>query len=239
VERSRSTLTPMIPPILPVLGAIAVAGGVAASVLYSERRRRAALEEYCLIRGYRFERERPGAAVPLADAFGIFAHGRRRRWGATITGQVGGRPFTAFEYSYVTGGGHGSHHHRFSAMLWESAEASLPRFSLVPEGFFRRLAQRLGTQDFDFEEDPEFSRAYQLQGDDERAVRALFTSTRRAMLMAEAPDGRHAPRHHLAGAGTQLLWWREGRLPQSEALDQLVADGDRLRRTFMEASRSS
>jgi hypothetical protein len=233
VERSRSTLTPMIPPILPVLGAIAVAGGVAASVLYSQRRRRAALEEYCLIRGYRFERERPGAAVPLADAFGNFAHGRRRRWGVTITGQVGGRPFTAFEYRYVTGGGHGSHHHRFSAMLWESAEASLPRFSLVPEGFFRRLAQRLGTQDFDFEEDPEFSRAYQLQGDDERAVRALFTPARRTLLVTESPDGRRAPRHRLSGAGSQLLWWREGRLPEADGLDQMIADGDRLRRAFL------
>jgi hypothetical protein len=227
----------MIPPILPALGAIAVAGGVAAAVVFGERRRRTALEEYCLIRGYRFERERPGAEVPFADAFGVFTHGRRRRWGATITGQVGGRPFTAFEYAYVTGGGHGSHRHRFTAMLWESAEASLPRFSLVPEGFFRRLAQRFGKQDFDFEEDPEFSNAYQLQGDDERAVRALFTPARRAILMAEAPDGSRAPRHHLAGAGTRLLWWRDGRLPKAEDLDQVIADGDRLRRMFLEENR--
>ena len=225
----------MIPPILPVLGAVAVAGGVAASVLYYERRRRTALEEYCLIRGYRFERERPGAEAPLAGAFGVFTHGHRRRWGATITGQVGGRPFTAFEYSYVTGGGQHSNRHRFTAMLWESAEANLPRFTMVPEGFFRRLSQRFGAQDFDFDEDPDFSRAYQLQGDDERAVRALFTPSRRAMLMTEAPDGRHAPKHHLAGAGTRLLWWRDGRLPKSEDLDQLMADGDRLRRLFMES----
>jgi len=210
---------------------------VAAVVLYHERRRRAALEEYCLIRGYRFERERPGAEAPLGGTFAVFTHGHRRRWGATITGQVGGRPFTAFEYTYVTGGGKSSNRHRFTAMLWESAQASLPRFSLVPEGIFSRLAQRFGTQDFDFDEDPEFSRAYQLQGDDERAVRALFSPARRAMLMVEAPDGRRAPQHHLAGGGTRLLWWRDGRLPKSEVLDQLIADGDRLRRLFIEESR--
>ncbi|HSD33481.1 MAG TPA: hypothetical protein VLB49_16315 [Gemmatimonadales bacterium] len=225
----------MILPILPILGAVAVAGGVVVSVLYYERRRRAALEEYCLIRGYRFERERPGTEAALAGTFGVFTQGHRRRWGATITGQVGGRPFTAFEYAYVTGGGKHSNHHRLTAMLWESAEANLPRFSLGPESFFHRMAQRFGKQDFDFEEDPEFSRAYQLQGDDERAVRALFTSTRRAMLMAEAPDGRRAPKHHLAGAGTRLLWWRDGRLPGPDDLDQLIADGDRLRRLFMES----
>lgn len=227
----------MIPPVIPVVAAVVVVGGTIAAVLYRERRRRAALEEYCLIRGYRFERERPGAEAQLAGTFDIFTHGHGRRWGATIDGQVGGRPFTAFEYAYVTGGGKNSNRHRFTVMLWESPDAILPRFSLVPEGFFRRLAQRFGTQDFDFEEDAEFSRAYQLQGDDERAVRALFTPARRAFLMAESPDGRRATRHHLAGDGTRLLWWRNGRLPSPDALDLLIADGDRLRRLFIEEDR--
>ena len=224
----------MIPPFLPVLGAAAVAGSVIAAVLVRGRRRRAALEEYCLVRGYRFERERRGAESSLAGTFGIFKQGRRRRWGATINGQVGGRPFTAFEYTYVTGGGNSNHQHRLTVLLWDVPEAALPRFSLVPEGFFRRLAQRFGVQDFDFDEDAEFSRAYQLQGDDERAVRALFTAARRSYLTAESPDGRRMPRHHLAGAGTQLLWWRDGRLPGTDDLDQLIADGDRLRRLFLE-----
>lgn len=225
----------MISAFVPALAGVAVAVGVVATRFVTDRRRRAVLEEYCLVRGYRFERERPGAEAPLAATFAVFSQGRRRRWSCTITGQVGGRPFTAFEYSYVTGGGQHSNRHRFTAMLWESAEANLPCFTLVPEGFFRRLAQRFGAQDFDFEEDPDFSRAYQLQGDDERAVRALFTPSRRAMLMAEAPDGRRAPKHHLAGAGPKLLWWRNGRLPGPDDLDQLIADGDRLRRLFMES----
>ena len=224
----------MIPPVLSVLGAVAVAGGVVGALLVRQRRHRAALEEYCLVRGYRFEPERRGAEAPLAGTFPIFKQGRRRRWGATINGQVGGRPFTAFEYTYMTGGGNSNQQHRLTAFLWDVPEAALPRFSLVPEGFFRRLAQRFGVQDFDFDEDAEFSRGYQLQGDDERAVRALFTGARRAYLIAESPDGRRAPRHHLAGAGTQLLWWRNGRLPGPDDLDQLIADGDRLRRLFLE-----
>ena len=224
----------MIPAFVPALAGAAVALGAVAAVYFTDRRRRAELEEYCLVRGYRFERERPGAEVPLASAFGAFAQGRRRHWGATIAGQAGGRPFTVFEYTYVTGGGHGSHRHRLTVMLWESPEAQLPRFRLGPESFFHRVAQRFGTQDFDFEEDAEFSRTYQLQGDDERAVRALFTPARRGLLMAESPDGRKAPRHHLAGSGTQLVWWRTGALPKPDDLDQLIADGDRLRRAFLD-----
>ena len=224
----------MIPPFLPVLGAVAVAGGILATLFYRERRRRAALEEYCLVRGYRFERGRDGGEAALAGSFSVFKQGHRHRWGATINGQVGGRPFTLFDYTYVTGGGNSNNRHRLTLMLWDAPEGNLPRFSLVPEGFFNRLAQRFGTQDFDFDEDAEFSRAYQLQGDDERGVRALFTPARRAFLIAESPDGRRAPRHHLAGAGTRLLWWRDGRLPGPDDLDQLIADGDRLRRLFLE-----
>jgi len=55
--------------------------------------------------------------------------------------------------------------------------------------------------------------------------------------MAESPDGRRAPGHHLAGDGSRLLWWRDGRLPSADALDLLIADGDRLRRLFMEEDR--
>jgi hypothetical protein len=225
----------VIAPFVPwlIVGAGAV-GGIAALIAFRQRRRREAFEQYCLVRGYRFERERPGAEAALAETFGIFREGHSRRWRDTISGQVGGRPFTAFEYSYVTGGGKHSSHHRFAMLVWEKAEANLPRFSLAPEGFFSRLAQRFGRKDFDFVEDPEFSRSYQLQGDDETAVRTLFTAARRAFFMAPAPDGGKTPRHHVAGAGPRLLWWRSGGLPQPDELDQFLADGDRLRRQVLD-----
>lgn len=141
--------------------------------------------------------------------------------------------FTAFDYSYATGGGNSARRHRFAMMLWESPDTRLPRFSLAPEGFFQRLGQRFGVKDYDFTEDPEFSRAYQLQGDDEAAVRALFTPARRAYLLAAGATMEKPRRHHLAGAGSRLLWWRNGRLPGLEELDQFLADGDAVRRQFL------
>jgi hypothetical protein len=212
--------------------AVLAGGGIVTAVFLWQRRRREALEQYCLVRGYRFEPERRGAESNL-EGFGVFRQGHNRRWRATITGQSGGRPFTAFEYTYVTGGGKNSSHHRLTVMLWESTETSLPAFTLVPEGFFRRLAQRFGAKDFDFDEDPEFSRAYQLQGDDEARVRALFTPGRRAFLTAPGIDGDKPPRHHLAAAGARLAWWREGGLPGPDQLDQFLALGDAVRRQFL------
>ena len=175
--------------------------------------------------GYRFERGRDGGEAALAGSFSVFKQGHRHRWGATINGQVGGRPFTLFDYTYVTGGGNSNNRHRLTLMLWDAPEGNLPRFSLVPEGFFNRLAQRFGTQDFDFEkmrsaDAPTSCRATTSEGP------GAVHPARRAFLIAESPDGRRAPRHHLAGAGTGL-WWRDGRLPGPDDLDQLIADGDR------------
>lgn len=222
----------MTPAIIVALAA-AAGGAIATVAVLADRKRRAALTEYCLIRGYQLERERRGAQEAMAEAFAIFRQGHSRRWRWTISGSLGSRPFTAFEYSYITGGGKSSHRHRFAAILWEAPEAHLPPFSLGPEGFFQRLGQRFGVKDFDFVEDPEFSRAYQLQGDDEAAVRALFTSGRRALLMAPRPDGDKPSRHYLAGAGSRLVWWRGGGLPGPEHLDLFLAEGDALRRQFL------
>jgi hypothetical protein len=222
----------MTPVIFIALGAGAAAA-IGAAAFVADRRRRAALAEYCLVRGYRLELERRGAQEALAEAFAIFRQGHSRRWRWTISGSIGNRPFTAFEYSYVTGGGNSNHRHRFAMLLWEAPDAQLPRFSVVPEGFFRRLGQRFGVKDFDFDEDPEFSRRYQLQGDEEARVRALFTPGRRTFLTAPGLDGDKPPRHHLAGAGPRLVWWRDGGLPSADQLDQFLAEGDAVRRQFL------
>lgn len=225
----------MMLPLLPwtVAGALLVGGAVVGVV--TRRRRREALEHYCLTRGYQFEAERPGAEAALADSAPTFAQGRHRRWGPTIVGRIGGSAFTAFEYSYVTGGGNNNRRHRLAVISWELEGTTLPRFGLAPENALNRLAQRFGVQDFDFTDDPAFSRSYQLQGDDEAAVRRLFTAVRRAYLTTPAPDGGQPGRHHLAGAGQRLLWWRAGRLPKVDQLDQFFAEGDRLRRLFLES----
>lgn len=220
-------------PVLIVALAAGIVGTIVAFAFVADRRRHAGFTEYCLSRGYHLERERRGAQDELSEAFAVFRQGRHRRWRWTITGAVGGRAFTAFDYDFVAGGNNSTRRHRLAMILWESADARLPRFSLAPEGFFQRLGQRFGVKDFDFDEDPEFSRAYQLQGDDEGAVRSLFSSARRALLMAPGPGMEKPRRHRLAGAGSRLLWWCNGKLPGPEQLDQFLAEGDAVRRQFL------
>jgi len=39
----------------------------------------------------------------------------------------------------------------------------------------------------------------------------------------------------VSGSGRYLVWWRSGRLPGTDHLDQFLADGDQVRRQFLDA----
>ena len=108
---------------------------------------------------------------------------------------------------------------------WGSAGASLPQFTLGPEGFFARIGQALGWPDIDFSEDEAFSRGYVLKGGDDTAVRALFTPELRAALTSQ-------PGQHLAGMAKVLFWWRNGSLPGPESFNEFLTAGDRVRQVF-------
>ena len=209
-----------------ILGGIAVVatGGVLARA--AERKRREALEAFCLMRGFRFEAGRPGAEAPLAEFFAPFRTGHSRKWGHTLSGTVSGRPVTAFEYAWVTGGGKSSHRHTIHAMLWETPGGRLPAFTLGPENLLTRLAGVFGGQDIDFVDTPEFSHAYRLRGADEPAIRAFLRPALRQYLAL-------TPGQQIAAGGAHLLWWRGGRLPKPDQLEQFLMEGDALARQLL------
>ena len=219
------TLSPDLLPLVIGGGVAVLGGGIWLIGRTIENRRREVLEQYALTRGYRFERERPDGQSRLVGELELFNTGHSRRWGYTLTGRVNSRDCTVFEYRYTTGSGKSSNMHRCAMILWEVGGVGLPQFTLTPEGFFDRVGELFGMQDFDFAEDPEFSRAYRLRGPNEAAVRALFTANRRSALTAVKGQ-------RLMASGRYLVWWRNGRLPGPDHLDQFLADGDQIRRQF-------
>jgi len=204
---------------LTVVAAVAVANRVIMT------RRRTAYEAFCLERGYRFEPERPGEEARHAATCRLFTEGHAHRWGFTIVGTSGGTPFTAFEYRWTTGSGRNSQTHRIGGLLW-TVERSLPQFLLTPEGLWAKIAAYFGWQDIDFADSPEFSSAYRLRGSDEAAVRQLFTPARRQVF--ELFRGQHA-----AGAGPELMWWRDGALPPPDQFDAFLMEGQRIQLAFV------
>jgi hypothetical protein len=79
------------------------------------------------------------------------------------------------DYSFWKGSGRHRHVIRQTIAVISNKRYELPSFVLAPENFFARIAQRFGVQDIDFADYPRFSGTFKLQGDDEAAVRALFT----------------------------------------------------------------
>ena len=209
-----------------ITAAVAAVGGAIFAARAFETRRIAELETFCQMRGFTLSREQQPAAETLEAVSPEFRRGRRRRRRVSITGQLNGRPFTAFEHTYVVSSGKSHQTHTLRVIEWQSDDAAFPRFRCTPEGFWNRLGQRFGVQDIDFPEDAAFSDAYQLQGDDEAAVRALLTPKIRSWLAAN-----HG--HCLAGQGKRLVWWQTGRLPKPDDLDAFFAAGDGVRRLFL------
>jgi hypothetical protein len=219
----------MIEPQFLIIGGVAAVVGVLALVSRAQqRRRRAAYEEFSLVRGFRFEPERPEGERRFRDVFESFNEGRRRTWGYTISGTKNQAPFIAFEYQWVTGGGKNSSAHRLSGIVWERDDISFPKFALSPEGWFSRLGEIFGMQDIDFPESPDFSKAYRLKGPDEPAIRQLFTPEIRRFFEA-------SPDQHVAGGGRFLFWWRGRRLPSAGELDEWLEQGDHVRRRFFKS----
>jgi hypothetical protein len=209
-----------------VFGGLAVAlGGGALLFAARNRKRRAAFDEYCLIRGFTFEDKRPNGERRYADAFESFNAGHRRTWGYTISGTKNQALFTAFEYRWTTGGGKSSHTHSICGIVWEQDRDSIPKFALSPEGWFSRLGQVFGMQDIDFDESPEFSRMYRLKGPNEPLIRQLFTTEIRRFFEA-------TPKQQVAGGGRFLFWFRNGVLPPPDELDEWIEQGDHVRRRF-------
>lgn len=206
---------------------VAVVGGLIWLAVAMEKKRREALEQFCMMRGFTFEKERKDAWRAYQAAVPLFNNGSRRRWGYTIGGRVGNRPFTAFEYAYTISSGKSSQTYNFRVMCWELGEKKLPVFNISPEGFWKRLGQKLGRQDIDFDDDPAFSQGYELRGPDEAAIRAAFTPHIRAVLGA-------TPGQHAASSGTHLFWWKSGRLPKPDDLDPFFMEGESIARVFLE-----
>ncbi|NLX59219.1 MAG: hypothetical protein GXY74_09040 [Phycisphaerae bacterium] len=138
------------------------------------KRRREELQAFADGYGFAFSTE---DALGLRDRMGVFAlmhRGSRRQLRHVLIGDHGGRQIILFEYVYVTGSGKNSHTHTQYCCTWQ-APAAVLRLVVRPEGFFDRIGDWFTGKDIDFPDDPAFSDAYVVSGDDEGEIRGLLT----------------------------------------------------------------
>ena len=177
--------------------------------------------------GFAFSAQAEPSLWGRVEGFHLFSQGRSRRMHNVMRRQIHDIDVTLFDYKYTTGSGKHSHTHYRTVMLFETARLKLPRFTLRPEGFFHRVANKLGSQDIDFEAHPVFSEDYLLQGPDEARIRRLFDEE--ALLYYT----RH-PELCTEGDGRRLVFYQGGRRVEPEGMETLLQQGLDILDVFME-----
>lgn len=110
----------------------------------------------------------------------FYSKGSRHRSKHVCQGDYNGVRLTLGDYTYTTyrrdsDGDRSSSNHTQTILVIQDPELDLPHsFVRRQVRFFDFLGSVFGGQDIDFDEDPEFSKAFVLQGDDEGATAELF-----------------------------------------------------------------
>lgn len=173
------------------MNSILIIGAIVAFVLliigsawWFEKKRTESLQQAATEMGLEFL---PGGDAGLKDrlaSFRLGSLGRARKCKNVISGDTGDIRITIFDYRYTTGSGKQQRTTVQTVSMLESDQLDVPSFSLRPENLLDRIGGALGLQqDIDFDEYPEFSKRYLLQGADESAIRAFFHSELIAAVM--------------------------------------------------------
>jgi len=171
----------MVPAIL-FFGVLAVLAVVLVVTMSTARKRREAWQAVAPKLALRHLRD-----VPMAGrfpGFKLFSLGRSRVSDNLLEGSSGSVRVLLGDYRYTVGRGKSATTCRFTVCILEKAGLGLPHSFLRPQNLFDALGKLLGGQDIDFAEDPEFSRAFVLQGEEEGAIRSRFDRPSRSWLVA-------------------------------------------------------
>lgn len=106
--------------------------------------------------------------------FQLFSYGNERTTYDLLNGQLRGVEVFCGNFRYATGSGRNRSVSRQTVLVMRSPRLCLPHCLLRRQSLFDFFGKLFGGQDIDFEEDPEFSRAFVLQGRIPSATRWAF-----------------------------------------------------------------
>lgn len=199
------------------LGVVAFIAWVVTGVI-ANNQRKAALQQMALERGLTYNQELPDLSSLLGGVhFEMTSVGRYQRVRSAMGGQWHGSAVKVFDLHYITGTGKNQSNHQQTGVVLALSDMNFPDFLLQPENVFNKIAAVLGQKDINFDEDSDFSKAFQLRGADEAALRQLFS-----------PVVREWFKNHRGICAemqiSQLLLYRKEKLLQAEELLQLLDD---------------
>jgi hypothetical protein len=165
--------------------------------------------------GWSFEPQPAMDVVPNRKRLGLFTVQMHQRIRNHLSGAVGEYRVAVFDLAYSTTRDEGVRGWEQTVVQVQSTRLRLPSFALRPERIFHRAGDGVGGGDIDFGADPEFSRAYQLRGPDEAAIRAAFGDDVRAAF-------HRGPASSADADGSDFFFWRRGQVARPDEVCALV-----------------
>ncbi len=148
--------------------------------------------------------------------------------GSTKAGKV-----LLFYYSYEDTTRVSKETHFQTVAAFPRAGRDLPHFELRPERWSQKIAQAAGMKNMDFNSHSQFSKDWLLRGQDETAVRRLFS--RDLLSFFETVDAREY--WWVEGAGRWLLVWGDKKIIQPAELQMFVEQAAAIAGNFKDRAR--
>jgi len=175
------------------------------------------LQEAGRLLGFEFLGRMPAGERQALGVLPYVGKARRGRVTGYLRRTQDGETLALFDFAYR----HHKRRHAQTVAALASPRLDLPAFAVRPERILDRLIPLIGHRDIDFEGSPVFSRRYFLRGEDEAAVRALFTPERRTAFENVEPCG-------VAASGRRLVYFEPDRLVWPGALDAFLERATRI-----------
>jgi hypothetical protein len=187
--------------------------------VHNQKQRSAAMRQVAERLHMEFSEKDEWGLLAFLKGFELFQKGIGRRITNLMSKSTGllEEKIHLFDYQYTISTGKSSRTYRQSVFFVQSKNLGLPEMLLKPEHFFHKIGNLLGMQDIDFEEWPEFSNEFLVQGEEWRIRRTISEELTRFFLVEKD--------WCLETVGYFLIFYRSDKIVAPKDLDQLFSKG--------------
>lgn len=163
-----------------------------------------------------YQEEDTDKLLPFLEDFRLFRNGRRKRIQHVLTEEHPMLDYRLyiFDYKFIRGSGKSRRVYFQTVFFIRSKKLGLPAFNMRPESILHSLGEWLRLRsDIDFSDFPNFSKQYELQGEDEDYIRATMNE----QVLRFFTDNKN---WSLEGVNYYLIFYKKNRLIPAQEIKE-------------------
>jgi hypothetical protein len=219
VRRRRGNDAAMVWVVIAIaLATMAVVATIALISKRNRRKRAEAMERVAGELGLEYRAVGSDGLVEQLSGFELFSKGRGKKVVNMLQGGSGDRRLAIFDYQYTTGGGKHTQTYRTTVLSLRSDGSEWPSFILRRKQPGDAIASWFRGRGIEFAGRPTFSKRYLLRGEDEPAIRTVFTEP-------VVDYFEENPGLFVEAAGNEVLVYRLGQKVRPEGVSEFLGKG--------------